>query len=329
MRLRIPLLACVTLLALSACGGNSPDAKPAKPSDAPALGQVPVITDPGQITLPTDSYLPTTAKAKQIQQAKDAVTTQCMQKFGFTFRGSLVMDLANAPGRTSKELSTVYGAFDVAGVKTRGYNLNIDGSAAINQQLALQGGSAQQQPVTPDYERVLTGSDPGTHQPVTSVAGRPVTPGGCSAVANAALGNVVVGTTTTALPDGGPAVPQTDPRLAAAFTKWSDCMKAKGYTYPDPVAAVSDKKWRAPEGRPDKVPTASPEEIAVATADVQCKVENNTVGVAVAVQTAYANRYIETHVTQLAAYQKQLDDALAKAARLVAGGGGGGGGGGN
>ncbi|MGW2255431.1 hypothetical protein ACWCXH_35430 [Kitasatospora sp. NPDC001660] len=320
MRLRIPLIAGVTLLALSACGANSPDAKQAKPSDVPALGQVPVITDPGQITLPTDSYLPTAAKVNQIQRAKDAVIAQCMQKFGFSFRGTLVMDLANAPGRGPKELSTVYGGFDVAGVKAKGYNLNIDGSAAIDQQMAQRGGSPQQEPVTPDYQKALTGNDPSTRQPVTSVAGQPVSPGGCSAAGNKALDNVVAGTATTVLPDGGPVVPQTDPRLVAAFAKWSDCMKAKGYNYPDPVAAVSDKKWHSIEGRPEKVPTASPEEIAVATADVQCKLDNNTVGTAVAVQTAYAKRYIESHVTQLAAFRKQLDDALAKAAQLVANG---------
>ncbi|MFD0263719.1 hypothetical protein ACFXKJ_26110 [Kitasatospora indigofera] len=323
MRPRIPLIAGAALLALSACSAHSPDATQAKVPDPPALGPTPVITDPGQITLPTDSYLPTAAKVSQIQQAKDAVTAQCMRKFGFTFRGTLVMDLATSPGRSPREQSTVYGDFDVAGVKVHGYNRNIDGAAAMNQEMALRGeSSAQQEPVTPEYQQALTGNDPNTRQPVKSVAGQPVPAGGCSAAGNAALGNLAVGTTTTVLPDGGPVVPRTDARLVAAFAKWSACMKSKGYNYPDPIAAISDKKWNPAGGRNEAVPVASPEEIAVATADVRCKLDNNTVGVAVAVQTVYAKQYIESHVTQLAAFQKQLDDTLAKAAQLIAGGAG-------
>ena len=56
---------------------------------------------------------------------------------------------------------------------------------------------------------------------------------------------------------------------------------------------------------------ASTAQIATATADVQCKISTNLIGVAMAVQTAYDQQYIDAHTDQLAAYRERLQRAVA------------------
>jgi hypothetical protein len=109
------------------------------------------------------------------------------------------------------------------------------------------------------------------------------------------------------LPDGGPPVPSSDSRYVSAVAKWSACMKDQGFPYTDPLAAVGDAKWRT-------LDAASPQEIATATADVQCKISTNLIGIAVAVETAYDQRYIDAHADALTAYQARVTAAVRRSA---------------
>ena len=93
--------------------------------------------------------------------------------------------------------------------------------------------------------------------------------------------------------------PASDSRFFAAVGTWSNCMKVKGFSTSDPVQLLSDPRWNTP------APT--PEEIATATADVDCKIETNLVGVAVAVLKAYDDEYIANHLTELNAFGPMID----------------------
>lgn len=84
---------------------------------------------------------------------------------------------------------------------------------------------------------------------------------------------------------------------------------------PPPVPAVE----ALPDGGP-KVPSTDPSHnrgIATATADVECKLSTNLVGVAVAVEIAYDRQYIEMHPAQLTEFKRRLGDQLRAAARLT------------
>ncbi|MGC7103059.1 hypothetical protein ACPZ19_51085 [Amycolatopsis lurida] len=59
---------------------------------------------------------------------------------------------------------------------------------------------------------------------------------------------------------------QRDPRVAEAMRSWRECMHRKGLEYQDPLGAASDPKWWT-----DDSSEPSSQEIAVATADVDCK----------------------------------------------------------
>ncbi len=104
---------------------------------------------------------------------------------------------------------------------------------------------------------------------------------------------------TGGLPGGGPASRIEDSRYLAAAAKWSACMKIRGFAAQQPLQLLSDPRWNTP------APT--PEEIATATADVDCKIETNLVGVAVAVLKAYDNEYIAKHLTELNAFGPMID----------------------
>ncbi len=77
-----------------------------------------------------------------------------------------------------------------------------------------------------------------------------------------------------------------------------------GYNYSAPVAAVSDPKWAA-EGS-----SIGPTQIAVASADIACKLTTNLVGVAVAVQSAYDDRYLNTHIQALVQFREQISTLI-------------------
>jgi len=78
-------------------------------------------------------------------------------------------------------------------------------------------------------------------------------------------------------------------------------MKDSGFDYPTPREAIAENYQMAANDRAR----------AVAVADVKCKLSTNLVGVAVAVQSAYDQEYIDTHVDQLAALQVYIADFLA------------------
>ncbi|MFE2611156.1 hypothetical protein ACFXDI_49520 [Streptomyces mirabilis] len=104
----------------------------------------------------------------------------------------------------------------------------------------------------------------------------------------------------------------SDGRVKDAFGAWSTCMKAKGFTYASPVAAVDDTR-----GNVLRPPTVL--EIRTATADVGCKYWYNVDGVFHAVQVAYDIAAIRANLGALQAVVRTgLDNALATAARINA-----------
>ncbi|WP_035847040.1 hypothetical protein [Kitasatospora azatica] len=294
----LTVLGLTGLLLLTGCGESHPGGATAT---LPPLGAVPVVTDPQQITFPTDPYVLTVAQLRQLDRAQNAVTVRCMKGFGFTSKGVTAVGLdQEAAVRLSR--NPVFGVFNPAQVAAKGYDYFV----------AIPPADPAGGPVPSAEEQTALNGTDATGRPVDSVNGMPLPPGGCAKKGRDAVGGKAPVIADSALPDGGPRTPPSDPRIADAYAKWAACMHGKGYTYPDPTAAVSDPRWKK------DATGASPQQIATAGADVQCKIENNTVGVIVAVESAYGRLYIDSHGSALTAYRQRLDETLAKAAGLVA-----------
>ncbi len=219
-----------------------------------------------------------------------------MASFGFTYTPYEQPNLDSlADGDVTR--SGLWGFFDPSVVTTKGY----DSVVVIN------ANDLPSNPLSADGGKVYTGEDTATGKTVTMVDGHKVPKGGCRQVGDDAIGGIVLFPSTVSLPDAGPHLPLTDPRVVAANRQWSACMQTAGFNYPDPSAALSDAKWQSPpaSGQTSPPPTSA-DEIATATADIDCKISTNLVGIDTAVQSAYDNQYIESHVTQLAEFQAQL-----------------------
>ncbi|GAA2136585.1 hypothetical protein GCM10009760_16240 [Kitasatospora kazusensis] len=294
------LLASVASCARGPAGQSGP---------LPPLGPVAVITSVDQITLPIDSYEVTVEQTRTLFQASTAATSRCVQGYGLSYPAPQWGNAFSDTPRELKKRSVVYGFFDPAAPRSTGYD-------------ALGVGDSSAQPVISDaVHAVLNGMDR-SKKPVTVYGGKPVPEHGCLGKGRAEVGDPPMPADSGQLPDGGPTVSATDPRLLAADARWSDCMKTRGFSYASPWAAYFDPKWRSVPRGPGAVSvTHTPAEVATATADLACKLSTNLVGVAVAVETAYDEQYIASHAAALSAFKRSLDDRLGKAAHLIATGG--------
>lgn len=262
---------------LTACSGPVPD--PSTSSlPAPAIGAVSTgIATVGQITRPIDAYMLPADQIVASEGTRLRTADACMSDRGYQsadVRADTDLAPAIAAGVRDRVVrSDLYGFFD-----------SLDAARRYGYQAPA--GSAGSYGVT---------WSPDVPQDVVDA---------CFAQAAAAAGaeNSLDLTTTQGLPDGGPTVPSGDPTYVAAVADWSGCMTERGYTYTDPQAALGDPRWSQDRASDQ----ASAAQIATAVADVECKISTNLIGVAVAVQSAYDQQYIQSHADQLSAYRTHL-----------------------
>lgn len=290
-----------TLVSVASCAHGR-----AEQHGSPPLGPIPVITSVDRITLPIDSYEVTVEQTRTLFRASTVVTQRCVRSYGLSYPAPQWGAAFSDTPRELKKRSVVYGFFDPAAPKSKGYD-------AVSR-------SSAPPAVSDGVLAVLDGVDK-ANKPVTVYGGKAVPDRGCLGRGRAEVGDPPMPADSNELPDGGPKVPATDPRMVDANAKWSRCMKSKGFSYASPWAAYFDPKWRSFSAPGAVSRTHTPEEIATATADLDCKLSTNLMGVAVAVETAYDKQYIDSHTAALSAFKRSLDDRLAKAQRLIASGG--------
>ena len=101
---------------------------------------------------------------------------------------------------------------------------------------------------------------------------------------------------------------QRDPRVLAAFQRWSDCMRGEGHDYDDPLAPFSDRSLR--NGSTHKA-------IDTAVDDVECKRRTNLVGIWYAVESAHQELLIEDNRAALATLAEANAATSAVVARVL------------
>jgi hypothetical protein len=256
--------------ALAACGSSTTHAST---SGEPRLvGPIEVVTTPQQIARPLDTYLPSAQELVQLQEIQVVVTNRCLAAAG------------DEPMQVSGDIPTLVG--DAVAARTQDSSLwgFFDPDAAATQGYALPAG----------HGAGLTLAFP------NDAAGA-----ACQAKGEAAVGGPegVALTDESSLPAGGPPTPVQDSRVVAAYQSWSKCMRQSGFNYPDPVTV--EQQWPRSAGQ-----TASPDEIATAVADNRCKISTNLVGVTLAVQLAYDQRYLDKNQQSLVAFKDKWESYL-------------------
>jgi hypothetical protein len=264
---RICAVVLVAVLLVSSCASTAAE---------PQVDDVPLISADSQVSRPIDAYLPSLRQHHQLWEVRAAAMTACYSAHGVPGTTNLPPNLAAdllAQRQDDVARSRLYGLFDTTNAHRHGYSPPFD----------QRGLRVPAPPAPPEVVRT------------------------CERAGNEAVGGLALATDETILPDGGPPLATGDSRFTEAVAKWSACMNGLGYTYRDPVAPTNDRKWLRPVSERDGTrPPPTQAEIALATADVRCKVVTNLVGVATAVQSAYDRRYIESHRTQLADFTARV-----------------------
>jgi hypothetical protein len=286
------VVACFGLaLVIAAAGACTAGRAPAPPAE-PELGPIPVVRSGADIRLPLDAYVLTMEQARNYSAAVNILGRDCMKRFGLTWPAS-----APAPSTETWLNARRYSVIEPAEAKTFGYH-----------NPAVRSGAAEStEKVTADAMNVWSGGGEQTFD------GKPVPPGGCSGEAARQLNKGV--------PDVDPGIGpklqfesfnriKTDSRVKRVYAEWSNCMRTKGFDYPDPYAAVNDRRWAT--AKPSRT------EIDTAGTDVTCKTQTNTAGIMLAVETAYQKRAIEARADQMAKIKSYLDTQSANGAQILA-----------
>ncbi|MDR1635435.1 MAG: hypothetical protein LBS27_11080 [Bifidobacteriaceae bacterium] len=244
----------------------------------PAVGPADGVLSPEQVSRPIDAYLPTADQVMAVARTEERLVNDCLVDRGGTGDFADAADPAQwmpfVDGLIADRIvrNTMWGFFDPENAPTFGYARP---SADLGLLVPKQPTSGES---LPDCQELVSAGTP--------------------------WGGWVGLTDTGGLPDGGPGYPATDSRYVAAVAAWSACMAQKGFDYPDPITAIGSSIMEQASSGDDSGA------IALATADVQCKIDTNLVGQAVAILSAYDQDYIEAHRQQLDDWQASLKPYL-------------------
>ncbi|MFJ4670615.1 hypothetical protein [Kitasatospora purpeofusca] len=295
---------CASGPAANTAAAAAPPSATLAPMEPPPIGDVPRLSRVDDRTLPIEAYLLSGEQFRQLDTAQGVLVTRCVQGFGLDYSAPT----PTAPATT--QTSHRYDPVEISDVSTNGYH-------SPDPDRGKKPGAAPS--VSPDVTTVLgagLGPDgraaPGT---ATEYRGKKLPSGGCIADAQRQLtarggtgrdADVAVGVNYEGFERS-----RQDPRVVAVFQDWSRCMAERGYSYGTPGDALKDPRWGA-------TATPSAEEIATATADVECKARVNVVGVWFTVESAYEQELIRLKQPELTGAKGANDAMLAVAASVTA-----------
>ncbi|MEE1767891.1 hypothetical protein PUR34_06765 [Streptomyces sp. JV185] len=293
--------ALTATLLVSGCDGEA-----ARPPAAPGPVATPTPATTANLRLPLNAYLPTPEEQATGEYLVYRVQQHCMRNFGFRYLPRLSSDYIGTTVATWREYeSRRYGISERTVATERGYHLAEEPGGARAPQIATA--------LSLPEREVLSGRTADGRASSTPVRGRAVPDDGCAGQAE----RTVHTDDAEAVQRGNDLVARlrheafersrSDPRVAAVNRTWSSCMRSKGFAYRDPDAALEDPRWDLRSTRPSRA------EVAVATADISCKLRVNLLGVNFAVEAEYENAAIGDHAREL---EKVRAHNVADAARL-------------
>lgn len=278
----------VIALLVSATAGCSSAAK-AQALPPPPLGQVTVVSSqPASYSLPLDSYFATVPQATSVAEAYNLLLGSCLKPFG--------MKLDPLPSIVDTALPNprLYGLVSLSAAEASGYD--------------------QPPPPAPPQLPTVNVSEPAEYVQVMNGLGATaksgIPQGGCLGQVQRKLGGSQYdGHLVNDLQVQAWNASQADSRALAGNVAWSACMAKKGFKYANPWDP-NNAQW--PQ-------TPSQVEIRTATADVQCKISTNLVGIWYAVNVAYEKQTIEKDAQELQTNQAALNAMISAAEKVVAG----------
>ncbi|MFI8909594.1 hypothetical protein ACIGV8_29320 [Streptomyces albidoflavus] len=289
VRFAASLMAVVAICPVVA-GCSVADDKKAGGGEGPPVPEVTAfrqIDSAADLELPVAPYLFSDAELSRLMGARELLIRECMQELGFDYQ---TPDGSRAVGpRTLTERR--YGLADVTQAKRDGYH--------------LFGPEVRPEPkLPPEQYRAVTGEG----------SGKDIPKGGCAGQAERALGGEKpFGPSDLAQTINGKSyeLSMRDNRVRKVFTSWSACMRKQGYTYKDPMAAMSAPEFSAEE--------IGPGETEAAQHDVKCKEKVNLIGVWHAVESAYQKELVQEHASELRLVLEAKREQLKESRKMMSG----------
>jgi hypothetical protein len=269
---------------LAAVGCSTQHAEPEPAGGRTAAPRASALLASVDLRLPIEDYLFSDAEAGRVRQAQQTLIERCARRFDLTYEPVS----ASPPVGPRSLMDRRYGLTDAKLARADGYHLgDRDPRTRKTEEFEVPKGKML---------TVLTGKSGGSGG--GRVNGVEVPAGGCAGEAGRKLSkDDKLGSSDVAQDLNGKSFSATkeDPRVLAAFTSWSRCMKDEGFSYPDPLTVMNDSRFQGQK--------STPLEIRTAVADVACKGRVNLVGIWFAVEVEYQKSLIAKN-------QKDLDPVL-------------------
>lgn len=294
MRVGLAGLAGLMCLALAGCSSSGQPAAEARPT-AQSPSALPASAD---LHLPIEPYLFSEAETAKLTRAGAVLRKACMQRFGLDY----AISPADPPTGPRTFMDRRYGLTDPAEAAVNGYHLG-DRDPRTHPVRPPQFSAEQQQ--------VLTGHLPGktgADETNLQVNGVPVPPGGCYDEAKRGLaGSGDLGPSSVAQQANFQTfkASMSVAQVTQAFEAWSGCMKTRGYSYPNPMDAIGDRRFLGD--------SPTPLELQVAAADVICKQQVDLIDTWFAVEASLQKELIARQQAEFTAVLAAKTEQLAKA----------------
>lgn len=249
------------------------------------------------LSLPVEKYLVGYTDVVDWQRAQRDLWISCMARFGFEkfnppvpgVNPPIEFNDANTPRR--------YGASDATQAAEYGYHLPPE---QLDEPPAWEPAAGAEGAVFLGDGPELSGN---TYNGVT------VPEGGCRGETERQLGHLAQGENASKVNASSMTESLKQPAVQNVIDGWAACMKDKGHAFDDPYKPAASFDL--------STPTASAEEIEVATADVACKGETGLIKVWSAEETAIQNQQIAAKKTSLDAELAQTNTVKTTAQRVI------------
>ncbi|MET9897218.1 hypothetical protein [Streptomyces sp. NPDC006446] len=261
-----------------------------------------VVTE-ADIVLPVSAYLFTREQQALVDTANSTLASDCMKRFGFDW-----------PVKKAEPVKVVNRRYSVVGEKVaaeHGYHVIPSAGDAEHAEGAVSSGAK-----FPPEAYMIYGAKGGKAGASDSYQGKDIPQGGCLGEAGRKLGldkvqdptKGKIGLLSIDFSSFGKA--QKAPEFKKAQDEWVACMKKAGYQH---TTFLQPAEKYASQGE-----SASPQEKAVAKADVKCKQETKLATVLLRLETQIQNDYIEQNAAGFAEIKKDQGAVIKSANEALA-----------
>ncbi|MEV7952309.1 hypothetical protein AB0O74_35770 [Streptomyces rubiginosohelvolus] len=264
-----------------------------------------------EIHLPLDKYIPSNSERKSFTMAIDLLSVSCMKRFGLDWPER------NASESSSSSNTRRYGVTNHNQVREFGYGSPLP--SGVSRKIALKEEKKRIDAVRrlpPTTRNVYTGEN------IKRYRGRSLPTGGCRGEAYRKVGlqslEIPFSGDLARMQNQSWEASRRSPIVTEAATKWSTCMRSRGFDYETPEAAVADPRWIDSS---ISIDSPSDVEMATASADVECKKKVLFVEKWHAIESREQDLLIESNSKRLASAKSAVNalarkvDAILEAAR--------------